>query len=66
MLEVLLTAPSLSILSQLDWQIAEVCTSQPQFHLGAKSHYLVLQVQNSEQQLRSDQTTVNPSLKLSP
>lgn len=40
MVELLLTAPSLSILSQLDWQIDEVCTTQPHLYLGAKNHYL--------------------------
>lgn len=39
MVELLLTAPSLSILSLLDWQIDEVCTTQPQFYLGAKKDY---------------------------
>lgn len=63
MLELLLTAPSLSILSQLDWQIDEVCTTEPQIHPGAKSHYLE---QNNKQQLRSDQTTVNPSFMFTP
>lgn len=63
MIEVLLTAPSLSIFSQLDWQIDEVCTSQPQFHLGAKSQYLE---QNCKEQLWSDQTTVSPSFKFTP
>lgn len=36
MVELLLTAPSLCILRQLDWQIDEDCTTQPWFHLGAK------------------------------